>query len=108
MTYETRSSEGTGYSNIDPRQIQKFMRTPGFVETLAPGQYSGLQERVATAKWQPEEKVVYDAVAEGYTSLDSLPIATGLTEGQVKNALASLTRRGYIKTFGVNQVAEEM
>ena len=107
MAIETRELVNPTYSNVDPRQLQMFMRQPGFVQSLSSTEHSGMTKRVATAKWQPEERLVYDAVAEGYTSLDSLPIATGLTEAQVRAALASLTRRGYIKTFGVDQVGKE-
>ena len=107
MAYEIRESSG-GYQNVDPRQLQKFMRAPGFVQSLTPEQRSGVSRRIMTARWQPEERIVYDAVTEGYTTLDTLPVATGLTESQVRSALASLTQKGYIKRFGVDQVAEKM
>jgi len=104
MVVETRELANPTYSNIDPRQLQMFMKQPGFVQSLSPEEHSSMRKRITTAKWQLEERLVYDAVAEGYTSLDTLPVATGLTEAQVRAALASLTRRGYIKSFGVEPV----
>lgn len=104
MTLETREYGSSRYDKIDPRQLQKFMRTPGFVQSLTSEQHGGITKRLATARWAPEERIVYDAVADGYTSLDSLPVATGLTETQVRGALASLTQKGYIKSFGVDEV----
>lgn len=106
MTMETRELVNPAYSNVDPRQLQMFMRQPGFVQSLSSAEYSGMTKRIATAKWHPAERLVYDAVAEGYTDLDSLPVATGLTEAQVRDALASLTERGYIKSFGVEPVGK--
>lgn len=105
MTYGLRDPGGAGYTNVDPRQLQMFMRQPGFVQSLSSAEYSGMTKRIATAKWQPEERLVYEAVAEGYTDLDSLPVATGLTESQVRSAIASLTRRGYIRSVGVEPIA---
>lgn len=100
MAYEVEEF-GTDYSNIDPRQLKKFMRTRGFAQSVTPDQYSGMKKRIATARWQLEERIVYGAIAEGYTDLDSLPIATGLSLTQVREALASLTKRGNITSFGV-------
>jgi len=90
------------YRNIDSRQLRQFMKVPGFAQSLTAEQHSGMTRRIMTDRWSSEERIVYDAVEEGYTSLDSLPIATGLTETQVRSALASLTKMGYIKSFGVS------
>ena len=98
MPYFARGDE---FLRVDPRQLNNFMRVPGFVQSLTPNQYSGMSRRILTAGWDPEERIVYDAVAEGYNSLDSLPVATGLTSEQVSRALDTLTGRGYIINTGV-------
>ena len=84
------------YMNIDPRQLEKFTKAPTFTQALLPQQRTDVAKRIVTAKWSPDEKIVYGAVSEGYTSLDSLPVATGLKEAQVRRAIASLTSRGYV------------
>lgn len=38
------------YMNIDPRQLQEFMRIPDFMQSLTPEQYSGMTRRVLTAR----------------------------------------------------------
>ena len=90
----------TRYMSIDPRQLQKFMRTPGFVQSLSPTQLEGMDRRLLTARWAPNERVVYQAVKEGYTDLGSLPMATGLTSVQIQAALDSLTARGVVNLAG--------
>ena len=89
------------YSRVDPRQITRFMRQPDFASTVTSEQLSGMGKRVMTAKWQPNERLVYDAVQEGYTSMDSLPVATGLSEADVRAAVAGLIVWGAISEITV-------
>ena len=92
---------GDAYKNVGSRTLQKLLSTPEVVQNLSPDQYSGMSRRAATARWSKGERIVFAAVQEGYTSLDSLPIATGLTETQVATAVASLVTRGIITNVGV-------
>ena len=93
--------------NIDHRQLERFMRIPGFAQSLSPKQYSNVRYRMTTGPWSQNERIVYDAVAEGYTSLDSLPVATGLPSRDIGNALSGLSRRGYVKQTGVGTFASK-
>jgi len=100
-------AKGDEFSRVDPRQLNNFMRVPGFVQSLTPTQYGSMFRRILTAGWTPEERIVYDAVIEGYTSLDSLPVATGLTSEQIRGALDTLTGRGYVRQSGVELESKE-
>jgi len=91
------------YRRVDPRQVTEFLRHPKFAQTVSPEVRAGLEERVMTAKWTPHERIVYSAVAEGYTSLDSLPVATGLTSTEVREAVARLAGRGFISSIGIEE-----
>src|SRR3989304_7442524 len=104
MDYEAKHYGITGHENIDSRQLSSFMRLPGFAQSLTPSQLSSVEKRIATSKWSMEERIVYDAVADGYTSLDSLPIATGLTESKVRGALTSLAQKGEVRDFGTYEL----
>lgn len=84
------------YSQIGGKTLQKLLKTPNFVQTLTPVQFEGMKLRVETARWQPEERIVYDAVQDGYASMDSLPVATGLSSTEVGRAVESLTKKGYL------------
>lgn len=91
------------YRNIDSRQLRTFMKVPGFAQSLTSGQRAGIDKRIMTDRWTQPERIVYDAVAGGYTSLDSLPVATGLTTAQIRQALAGLTKKGYVKNVEVEK-----
>lgn len=101
MTYVAKGDE---YKNIDSRQLKKFMRVPSFSQSLTTSQTEGMNRRVLTASWAPETRIVYDAIQDGYTSMDQLPIATGLTTLQINSALADLSSRGYIQEVEVAPV----
>ena len=103
MALDTKEPIGGNYGRIDPRQIEDFMRVPGFVQTVTEDQYGRMSERLATRKWTSAERIVYDAVAEGYTSMDSLPVATGLPETEINTALTSLVNKGFL-TSSVSEV----
>lgn len=92
------------HSKIDSRQLEKFMRSSSFSQTLSAVERGKIEKRIKTAKWSSNERIVYDAVADGYTSMDTLPIATGLTEDQVRSAVAKLTKRGYVSSLEVQAV----
>ncbi len=89
------------YSRIDPRQVTKFLKDPEFTQSISPGARVSLDKRVLQAKWQPNERIVYDAVQDGYTSMDSLPVATGLSEADVRAAVAGLIVRGAVSEVTV-------
>jgi hypothetical protein len=91
------------YSAIDPRLLKKFLRISEFRQSLSPEQYSKAQFRIATARWAPEERIVYSAIQEGYSDTSSLPIATGLTTAQIQTALDSLVRRGALRITKVEE-----
>lgn len=101
MTY---ISKGDEYKNIDSRQLKRFMRIPDFAQSLTAEQKQGVSRKILTASWQPETRIVYDAILEGYTSMDQLPVVTGLTTQQISDALADLSSRGYIKEVEVDPV----
>ena len=88
--------------NIDQRQLQRLMRMPEFVASLSPESYKTAQYRNLTAKWPVNTRIVYDAVQEGITSLDSLPVATGLTDKQVRGAVAFLAEKGVVSGIEVS------
>ena len=83
--------------NIDPRQLQKFMSSPDFRASLSPRDSEAVQYRLMTSKWPEEAKVVYDAVQEGYTTMDRLPLVTGLTTAQIQKAITFLSEKGAIR-----------
>jgi len=89
------------HANIDSRLLKKFMGQPGFVQSLTSEQYGGISKRIKTAHWSQNERIVYDAVTDGYTSLDTLPVATGLTTTQVRSAITSLTKKGNLTNLVV-------
>ena len=89
------------HERADPRQITKFLRQPGYAQTVSQEQHAGMERRVLTAKWQPNERLVYDAVLDGYTSMDSLPVATGLSEADVRKAAAKLVGRGIVNRIDI-------
>jgi hypothetical protein len=91
------------YFNMDPRLLKKFLRISEFRQSLSPEQYSSAKFRTATAQWAPEERIVFSAIQEGYTDTPSLPIATGLTDAQVKAALDSLVKRGALRITKVEE-----
>lgn len=86
---------------IDPRQLARFMKSPDFVASLSPESYETAQFRILTARWPVNVRVVYSAVQEGYTSMDTLPVATGLTASQVQEAVSYLTEKGVISDITV-------
>jgi len=86
------------YKRIDSRQLARFMRIPNFANSLTVQQQSDMNYRILTASWQPETRVVYDAVKDGYTEQESLKVATGLTDQQIRDSLAWLQSKGYIQT----------
>lgn len=86
------------YKNIDSRQLRRFMRIPNFANSVSSQQLSDMNYRVFTATWQPETRIVYDAVQEGYTEQEALKVATGLTDQQIRDAIDFLTKKGYIST----------
>lgn len=90
--------------NIDSRQLSKLMRMPEFVASLSPSSYQTAQHRTLTARWPVNARIVYDAVQEGYTSMDQLPIATGLTDKNVKEAVSFLTKKGVVSGISVEPV----
>lgn len=92
--------------NIDPRQLQAFMKSPDFVASLSPESHQTAQYRILTAKWSSDARIVYDAVQEGYTSMDQLPLATGLTTSQIRKAVSFLTERGIVKGIAVEPIGE--
>ena len=92
---------GQPYVNMGARTAKRLLSTPGVIRELSPEQRSGMQFRGKTATWKKTERLVYAAVKEGYTSLDSLPIATGLTSLQVNKAISSLVSKGVITNIGV-------
>jgi len=92
------------HANIDSRQLRKFMKVPGFSQSLSAVERGKIEKRIRTAKWSTNERIVYDAVQDGYTSLDTLPVATGLTEVQVRAAVSKLTKRGYVSNVEVAAV----
>ena len=81
--------------NIDPRQLEVLMRVPALASSPKAQEVAGY--RRLTAKWSPEERLVYDAVQEGFTESSALPVATGLTEAQVGRALGTLVGRGVVR-----------
>lgn len=83
--------------SIDPRQLGRFTRMSEFRASLTPEESEAVQYRMTTAHWTQEERLVYDAVQEGYTDMDSLPIATGLTTAQIRSAIEKLQGKGYVK-----------
>jgi len=85
------------YENMDPRLLKKFLRMQEFRESLTPEQYSSARFRISTARWQPEERIVWKAVEEGYSDTESLPVATGLTTEQIERALGRLVTRGALR-----------
>lgn len=86
----------TTMMNVDPRFLQRASRQLGFTQGLSPDQAQMVRYRITTAKWSPSERIVYDAVSEGYTDLDSLPIVTGLDSKEVTKSLDSLVAKGLI------------
>ena len=94
---------GQRHGRVDPRQVTAFLRSPEVAQTISPERRAGMDKRVMTAKWSPNERIVYDAVAEGYTSMDSLPVATGLTSTEVREAVARLAGRGAISSVGIEE-----
>ena len=80
--------------NIDPRQLERVMRVPAMASS--PKAQEMASYRYLTAKWLPEERLIYDAVQEGYTDSGSLLVVTGLTQTQIDSALETLVRRGVI------------
>ena len=82
--------------NIDPRQLRKFMKDPNFVATASPETLSVADYRMMTRSWPTETRIVYDAVQEGYTSMDQLPVATGLTDKQIQSSINFLVSKNYI------------
>lgn len=92
------------HANIDSRQLRKFMKVQGFSQSLSAVERGEIEKRIKTAKWSSNERIVYDAVQDGYTSLDTLPVATGLTEDQVRAAVSKLTKRGYVSNVEVAAV----
>lgn len=88
--------------NLDPRQLAKFMKSPDFVASLSPESYEVAQFRVLTAKWPVNARIVYSAVQDGYTSMDTLPVATGLTASQVEEAVSYLTKKGMVSDIIVS------
>ena len=81
---------------IDPKQLQNLMRNPDFIRTQSPEMIAKYNYRVMTAGWSPDERLVYDAVQDGYTSMDSLPVATGLDSASISAAYNSLVNRGLV------------
>lgn len=98
------AAKGDEYKNVDSRQLRRFMRIPGFTQSLTSGQAEGMSRRVLTASWAPETRIVYDAILDGYTSMDQLPVATGLTDAQIRGALDDLAGKGYVKESEVEPV----
>ena len=95
--------ESQHHGRVDPRQITTFLRQPDFAQTVGQERVAGMERRVMTAKWTPNERIVYDAVQDGYTSMDSLPVATGLTETDVRAAVTQLVGRGVISSIDVKE-----
>ena len=95
--------ENQRYGRIDPRQVTKFLRQPGFAQTVGQERVAGMEKRVMQAKWQVNERIVYDAVQDGYTSMDSLPVATGLSEADIRSAVTKLVGRGAISSIDVRE-----
>ena len=96
MDYKSPAYGSSSLDNVDPRQLDKFMRDPAFVQQLSPDQLKAASYRLTTAKWTPQERIVYDAVQDGFTDMDSLPIATGLPGSEVRGALDALVIRGSV------------
>lgn len=84
------------HSKMGARTIQRILNNPAAIQEIPYEVRTAMAYRAGTAKWTPDERVVYSAVQDGFTSMDTLPVATGLKEEQVSAALASLTARGYI------------
>ena len=99
-------SENGRYSTIDQRQLQRFMRMPDFVRAQTPSQLAQHEFTLQSARWTPEVRIVYRALQDGYTSMDSLPVATGLSESQIEGALNFLVSEGSIPRAGYDEGVE--
>ena len=89
------------YERVDPRQVTQFLKQPGFAQTVSSEKRAGLERRVKTARWPRNERIVYGAVLDGYKSMDSLPVATGLSDADIRKAVAGLAGRGAIRAIDV-------
>jgi len=62
--------------------------------------YDGLQDRIQTARWSPDEQSVRSAVKEGFTEIEQLKVATGLPEARIKAAIDALITKGALRRIG--------
>lgn len=82
--------------NIDPRLLDKFMRSPDFLAESTSQTRSVANYRLMSRYWTPETRIVYDAIQEGYNSMDQLPVATGLTTKQIRESVDYLVSKDVI------------
>jgi len=86
------------YGKLDPTLLSRFTQIPEFLVSLTSEQRVDVSKRLTDSGLSLEEKLVYEAVKDGFSDLDCLPVATGgLTVTSIKTALGSLTSKGYIK-----------
>jgi len=92
------------YMRIGSRQLRRFMRNPKFRQQLSDTQQVAIARRIVMASWSPDMRLVYDAVGEGFDTIDTLPIATGLTSARVRAAYDQLVNLGRVSGSIENEI----
>lgn len=86
---------------LDPRLAAKFLQqAPGQRGGITSAERSYLTTTIPLSYLSNEEKLVYGAIADGYSTTDDIQQVTGLDKVQVNKALSDLNKKGKIQAVG--------
>ena len=78
---------------LDPRLARKFLRA----SDLASEEREKLQTYVIQSKWVANERSVYSAIVDGFTTVAEISTVTGLPESQVTSEINTLASKGMVR-----------
>lgn len=79
--------------SLDPRLAREFLRS----KTLLPGERSQLQTYVVQSKWIPNERAVYSAVLDQFSTSSEIEAVTGLSGAEVDRVIKGLEKKGLLR-----------
>ena len=87
------SPESYQRQGLDPRLGRKFLRGG----SLAPEERQALQAYLAQSRWIPDERAVYGAVLDQFSTVEEIRAVTGLSAMRVDETIRSLEQKGLLR-----------
>jgi len=78
---------------LDPRLARKFLRSGD----LSSEERVLLQTSIVQSKWIPEERAVYGAVLDQFSTVEEIRTVTGLPAARVDEVIRSLEQKGMLR-----------